>query len=269
MMNVYMTKVNELIAERDAFMEDYNKKASVYEEQYNNYIKAYEAWRESIIEKVRNIINDANEDIDIRFDSYDGYNIKIKYGGYSSDVALKWDITINYNKETGNVTYASNSWSGMDITTPEKIANLEYSVNLIKNITDIDWKDIAVTFDDNKPNRNDFVTTKAPERCNRNWDKEIFFAMINAYKNANVIFKGVNEYGYDAYYKVIKETSKRYIVVMRGRHGVEECKKDGTLADYVNNMIQNEYSAFGISKNKFYDRVYDKKAVLGVGMIEY
>ncbi len=56
MMNVDMAKVNELITERDAFMEDYNKKASVHEEQYNNYIKAYEAWRESIIEKVRNII---------------------------------------------------------------------------------------------------------------------------------------------------------------------------------------------------------------------
>ena len=268
-MNVDMTKVNELIAERDAFMEDYNKKASVHEEQYNNYIKAYEAWRESIIEKVRNIINDANEDIDIRFDSYDGYNIKIEYGRYSSNVALKWDITINYNKETGNVTYASNSWSGMDITTPEKIANLEYSVNLIKNITNIDWKDIAVTFDDNKPNRNDYVTTKAPERCNRNWDKEIFFAMITAYKNANVIFKGKDECNDDVYYKVIKETAKRYTVIMCGNYVAEAYKKDGTLTDYVNSIVQNKYYAFGISKNKFYDRVYDKKAVLGVEMIEY
>lgn len=268
-MNIDMTEVNKLIAERDAFMEDYNKKASIHEEQYNDYIKAYEAWRESIIKKVRNIINDANEDIDIRFDSYDGYNIKIEYGRYSSNVALKWDITVNYNKETGKVTYASNSWSGMDITTSEKIANLEYSVNLIKKITTINWKDIAVTFDDNKPNRNDFVTTKAPERCNRNWDKEIFFAMINAYKNTNVIFKGEDEYGYDAYYKIIKETAKRYTVVMCGKYGIEDGKKNGTLADYISTMVQNEYCAFGISKDKFYDRIYDKKAVLGVEMIEY
>lgn len=264
-----MTKVTALVVERDVFMEDYNKKASVHEEQYNNYIKAYEAWRESIIEKVRNIINDVNEDIDIRFDSYDGYNIKIEYGRYSSNVALKWDITINYNKETGNVTYASNSWSGMDITTSEKIANLEYSVNLIKKITTINWKDIAVTFDDNKPNRNDFVTIKAPERCNRNWDKEIFFEMITAYKNANVIFKGIDEYGYDTYYKVIKETAKRYTVVMCGKYGIEDGKKNETLTDYVNNMIQKEYCTFGISKDKFYDRVYDKNAVLGVEMTEY
>lgn len=268
-MNVDMTNVNKLIAERDAFMEDYNKKALVHKEQYDNYIRAYEAWRNEIAEKVRNIINDYNEDIDIRFDSYDGYNIKIEYGRYSSNVALKWDITINYNNETGKVTYASNSWSGMDITTPEKIANLEYSVSLIKKITNINWKDIVATFGDNKPNRNDFVTTKAPERCNRNWDKEIFFGMITAYKDANVIFKGIDEYGYDAYYKVIKETAKRYIVVMCGSYGVEECKKNGTLADYVNTMIQSEYCAFGISKDKFYDRVYDKKAVLGVEMIEY
>ena len=268
-MNVDMTKVNELIAERDAFMEDYNKKASVHDEQYNNYIRAYKTWRNSIAEKVRNIINDYNEDIDIIFDSYDGYNIKIEYGRYSSNAALKWDITINYDKETGKVTYASNSWSGMDITTSEKIANLEYSVNLIKKITTINWKDIAVTFDDNKPNRNDFVNTKAPERCNRNWDKEIFFAMINAYKDANVIFKGTDEYGYDAYYKVIKETAKRYTVAMLGRYDIEDSKKNGTLANYVNDMIQSEYCAFGISKDKFYDRVYDKKAVLGVEMIEY
>ena len=268
-MNVDMTNVTALVAERDAFNEKYNTASAMRDEQYERYVNAKYEWEENIRQTVINaIMDETDENMDIRFSSWDDYEVIIEYGRYG-DVALKWDYTITYNPDTKEVTYRSNSWSGADITTPEKIANLEYSVTIMKKIIAIDWKEIFATFDNDRPNIKEYVTTKVPTEGRKDWDKEIFFATIDAYKDANVLFQGKDESNDDVYYKIIKETAKRYTVVMCGNYVVEAYKKDGTLTDYVNNIIQNEYCAFGISKDKFYDRVYDKKAVLGVEMIEY
>jgi hypothetical protein len=264
-MNVDMTKVEELIAERDAFNEAYNTASAMRDEQYEKYINAKYVWEENIRQTVINaIMDETDENMDIRFNSWDDYEVGIEYGRYS-DVALKWDYTITYNPDTKEVTYRSNSWSGADITTPEKIANLEYSVNIMKKIIAIDWEEIFATFDNNRPNIKEYVTTKVPTEGRKDWDKEIFFATIDAYKDANVLFQGVDETGWDVWYKIIKETPKRYTVVVCNRTDVEVGKKDGTLKEY----IDAKYNSYGISKDKFYDRVYDKKAVLGVEMIEY
>lgn len=67
-----------------------------------------------------------------------------EHNKFDSNVALSWNWEVSLDDE-GNIVKDSGSWSGLKITTPEQIADLEESVRVIKILNNADWDTILHT----------------------------------------------------------------------------------------------------------------------------
>ena len=132
------------------------------------------------------------------------------------------------------------------------------------------WEVILTTANTNYPKFDDYYTEPDPDRDAPNWNKELALATVEDSIGQNVLIKGraAKDYG-ERYYKIIRQTPKRYEIVTIPPYAVDEVLKgniDKSIADVV-----NDYSRFtdGISKDKFFDLVYYSNIENGIDTLEY
>lgn len=270
---VYQSRVDEVIARRDAWQKEFDAKRAIYDEQHNAYYNACKDVIESKKNEIRNAIGRENysERLNIRIDMWDMNKIEIRIS-YADDIfnkakALSWNYDVDVNTD-GTVIKKSSSYSGLQVITDEQVEDLEITLNLIKALNKIDWYDIVKSLYVDYPVWSDYITAKQPEVIN--WTKEITFASIADTIDKNILVKGTGTRGGTIYYKVIRATTKQYEVISIDGYYVDRAKNDDN--DTVEKCVErymNTYHTNRISKENFYDRVYEYKTDKGVAVLEY
>lgn len=72
------------------------------------------------------------------FQRTDDICISINNGRPQSNQALNWQIDY-IRKDDGSIFVETNSWSGLDVTTIDKISDLKESVRVIEKLSKINW----------------------------------------------------------------------------------------------------------------------------------
>ena len=244
------TKADEIRAAKDAWDAEFEKANNEYEDQEQNYRYALYTVMENIEQGIRDKLSDLNiENLTIEADPYGGRfgsefhtDIKFKYGRPSDNkTSLRWDAKI-YLNNSGEVMKETGSWSGLEATTPELIADLKNSVQVIERIMNMDWQEIILDAETKRPNYKDYITKTRPNRGNRpKFEDQILEATIDDIGGTNTLIKGNNNnYRRPGWYKVIKATPKRYTVSFTPDNYLGTERQEWT----INNTFQMDKTKF-------------------------
>lgn len=262
MVTIKETRVDDIRAAQQKWDSDFEQSVNAYNKMEYDYDMAIETVMEQIETKIRAELGVTDDDLlEITADAYGGKfggkyrtGIKYKYGApFDKKSALNWHIDI-YLNDDGEVQKETGSWSGLEVQTPELLADLKYSVSLIEKIMNLDYQKIIMDAENARPNRDDYITGKRPNRGNRpDFDKQIKEATIEDIIGTNTIIKGepVPASGYRkgsiGWYKIVSQTPKRYTVAYAPNYLIND--KDG-LERALN-------YTFTVNKDKLYDVIND------------
>ena len=226
MMTIKETRADDIRAAKQKWDSDFEKAYTNYDKMEYDYDMAIETVMEQVETKIRAELSVTDDDLlEITADAYGGKfggkyrtGIKYKYGApFDKKSALNWHIDI-YLNDDGEVQKETGSWSGLEVQTPELLEDLKYSVNLIEKIMNLDYQKIIMDAENVRPNRDDYITMKRPNRSDRpDFDRQIKEATIEDIIGTNTIISGsaVPSSGYRAvsgWYKILGQTAKRYKV---------------------------------------------------------
>lgn len=90
---------------------------------------------------------------------------------FADNVALSWEYQASLGRD-GEVLRETSSWSGMKAVTPDQLADLEQTLNCLKELAELDWKKLL---DVTMPSLKDYITTLDPsyERDKPDFDSEL------------------------------------------------------------------------------------------------
>lgn len=148
-MKITATKKDDILRKR----EEYDAESKILEDKIkqdeSRYNEARFKTKVDLEKKVSSLIGPTT--LGLTIDAAEGWlgrsgweinvraNDRVKF---DDNVALAWNWEVKLDQE-GNIVKDSGSWSGLKITTPEQIADLEESVRVIKILNNIDWSDIV------------------------------------------------------------------------------------------------------------------------------
>lgn len=271
--NIKEDKRADVLARKAAWQKDYDTKKAIYDKQESDYNEACYEIEQGTISTIKSFLGNVPENLSIDVTKrFRGYQVSIEYdnaGIFRDTTALHWHFRITLNKE-GTVEKETGSWSGLQATTPEQLNDLRESVRILGVLNEMPWEVILTTANANYPKFDDYYTEPNPDRDAPDWTKELALATVEDSIGQNVLIKGraAKDRG-ERYYKIIRQTPKRYEIVTIPPYAVDEVLKgntDKSIADVVNN-----YSRFtdGISKDKFFDLVYYSNIENGIDTLEY
>ena len=120
------------------------------DEQQMNYRRAALDVKERIEKTILDAIGDTTLEIEVRVEQGWGddgeYQASIRANDrdhFDKNRALSWNYDAKLKK--GQLEYESGSWSGLKVTTPEQLADLEESVRILKKLQTIPWGTILKT----------------------------------------------------------------------------------------------------------------------------
>ena len=255
MITIKETRVDDIRASKQKWDSDFEQAYTNYDKMEYDYDVALGQLMENIETQIKLELGITDDSLlEITADAY-GNNklrskyrtgIKYKYGApFDKKSALNWHIDIYLNDE-GEVQKETGSWSGLEVHTPELLEDLKYSVNLIEKIMNLDYQKIIMDAENVRPNRDDYITMKRPNRSDRpDFDRQIKEATIEDIIGTNTIISGsaVPSSGYRAvsgWYKILGQTAKRYKVTF-----VPD--RTGTL---TNQQLRDGLDSFEFQVNK-------------------
>lgn len=265
---------SDVLARKAAWQKDYDVKKAIYDKQESDYHEACYAIEQETINVVKSYLGNVPENLSINATTrFRGYEVRIEYDSanlFRDTTALHWHFRIALDRE-GNINKETGSWSGLQATTPEQLNDLKESVRILTILNDMPWDVILNTANNNYPKFDDYYKEPDPSRGAPDWNKELTLATIEDSIGQNVLIKGRNANGGrgEVYYRVIKQTPKRYEIATISPYAVDEVlsgKVNQSMAEVV-----SYYSRFtnGISKDKFFDLVYYSNTDDGVKTLEY
>lgn len=151
---VYATKSEDILRRKEEYDSETRKYSDVHEAQMKAWNMAVEEERRALEEEVKKLIGPTTlKELSVIAET-DWYNhsrysstssrfwrVRVRANEnikFSEETSLAWHIEFNLDSE-GNVEKDSGSWSGLKVTTPEQIADLEESVRVIKILNSADW----------------------------------------------------------------------------------------------------------------------------------
>lgn len=198
--------VAEAIKARDEYIAEYTVASRIYNEQCDALKEAVRVWTDRIENRIREELG--CDYLSIKVNSWldNSFEARISNETYPNreTASLVWSMDINV--KDGELRISSNSWSGADFTTAEKIADMEESIKIIKKIHAIDWVELAK---DKKPDYKDYVTARwVPNETNK-YVAMVEEAIIEETMAERKIIKVVNRCTVD-YISIVKATEKQY-----------------------------------------------------------
>lgn len=218
--------VSDIERQRDEARKRYLNQKSRYNSQRSEFQEKMDEVKDNIKDTILRKLNSAASpgfmkyvSIDVKNSLRDNFDIDVNYAYNNSgdkNISLRWQWSVTVSKD-GTVDKESNSWSGIQATTPENIDNLKQSLEVMKVLVSIDdkeWYDILTT---PSPKYEDYVTQDVDTFNESDYERRIDEAKLRNAIGTQTAFKlydGNGEYYFkNSYVQIIRETPKRYTVV--------------------------------------------------------
>ena len=180
-MRIISSRLDDVRLEKEEYERDYAEKKAAYDEQRAAYTRATRAVLSNIESALlQQIQSRTSQNVKVKAER--GYSfrnpneslIEVRVYAEDSGWPLRWTWYASVDPVTGEVVKDSNSYSGIDATTPENIQMLKESLDVMDYlVNDVDWNTLLHT---QLPSGKDYFTMKEPEQ--RNFAKQEKEALI-------------------------------------------------------------------------------------------
>ena len=218
-MKITSSRLDDVRMEKEAYERDYTEKLARYDQEYSSYWNAQREILDNIEAALLQQINartsqeievSATQDYSYRYPQESYVKVRVKAEDRAWPLQWTWEASIS--PDTGEVVKESNSYSGIEATTPENIRLLRESLDVMDYLVNkVDWNTLLHT---QLPNKSDYIKSKQPER--RNFDKAEADALIADCIGEPILVKCAvtgDTYIKDSWVKFISQTSLFYNVI--------------------------------------------------------
>ena len=143
-------------------------------------------------------------------ENYQTAEIRVDYGENrvsDESLPLKWRWSFKVNSR-GQTSRESSSWSGLNATTSDHIAQLRQSVNALEALSNLDDERLVKLAFQNAPAYDEYVTQKVDMLD----ETEYVYKKLDALAGEDVFLAGDERWYGEYYYKIVKDTGKQYAV---------------------------------------------------------
>lgn len=149
-MKITATRYEDLQKARQEYDDETKRMSDIINEQEREYRHKLREQESDVEKKVADMIGATTLQLQINVDPYPRYGTKgnwtirvtaNEHTKFEDNVALSWNWEVSTDSE-GNIVKDSGSWSGLKVTTPEQIADLEESVRVIKILNNANWEEL-------------------------------------------------------------------------------------------------------------------------------
>lgn len=146
LMKITATRYDDIKKQRDDYDAETDRMHGLMDEAVDRWRTDAKKAKNNLEQKISDLIGSTTLSLSIRADTYsdDRWTIDIQANEHrqsDDNVALSWEWRVSLDDD-GNIIKDSGSWSGLKVTTPEQVADLEESVRIIKILNNIDWAEI-------------------------------------------------------------------------------------------------------------------------------
>lgn len=142
--------------------------------------------------------------------NYRSAEIRVDYGEHrvsDESLPLKWRWSFKIDSK-GRTSRESSSWSGLNATTSDHIAQLRQSVNALEALSNLDDERLVKLAFQNVPAYDEYVT----QEVDRLDETEYVYKKLDALAGEDVFVAGDKKWYGEYYYKIVKDTGKQYAV---------------------------------------------------------
>lgn len=234
------------IDEQERVREDQKRKYNVERKSATDAVAAYV--RAQIVGATsEQFANDLRVFVDVdkwASENYQTAEIRVDYGELrvsDESLPLKWSWRFKVDSK-GRTSRESSSWSGLNATTSDHIAQLRQSVNALEALSNLDDERLITLAFQNAPAYDEYVT----QDVDRLDETEYVYKKLDALAGEDVFLAGDEKWYGEYYYKIVKDTGKQYAV------------EEWYLA-YPSRMHDREHSEFMLYDTRRYrkDKLYD------------
>lgn len=246
-MKITANRKEDIIRRRDEFD---RRKAEVKrqaEEEYQRFREAEYVVTEGAKKELEDMFAKFNfDDLEIRVEEgrfrAPGISVTIRVNDrdhFNKNKALSWNYDARLGSE-GEVIRETSSWSGLQATTPEQIADLEKTLSAIKMLAGLDWEKFL---NRTMPNWEDYVKTEMPEDLkNRpNFEQELKDAeledIIGKRKMIECKHFDSSWYNGNVFVAIVKATPSQYTII-------ESPSRKSSLTDEDSGYLYDPTEAF-------------------------
>ena len=177
-------------------------------------------------------------------ENYQTAEIRVDYGENrvsDESLPLKWRWSFKVNSR-GQTSRESSSWSGLNATTSDHIAQLRQSVDALEALSNLDDERLVKLAFQNAPAYDEYVT----QDVDRLDEMEYVYKKLDALAGEDVFLAGDEKWYGEYYYKIVKDTGKQYAVEV-------------WYLGYPNNFAGRDRAEFMLYDTKRYrkDKLYD------------
>lgn len=200
------------VDEQERVREDQKRKYNVERKSATDAVAAYV--RAQIVGATsEEFSNDLRVFVDVdrwASEDYQTAEIRVDYGENrvsDESLPLKWSWRFKVDSK-GRTSRESSSWSGLNATTSDHIAQLRQSVNALESLSNLDDERLVKLAFQNVPAYDEYVTQKVD-----NVDEmEYVYRKLDALTGEDVFVVGEPNMYSQYYYKILKDTGKQYTV---------------------------------------------------------
>lgn len=253
-MRIYSGRYEQLLREKA----EYDRKNNEYDNAMDVAWRKYESAKDDIIQPIVDKVKQGLEkfnllEIEVSGGTRYGENIEIEVkcneiSNRKESHSLRWTYDVWFNRSTNEVEQESNSWSGVNLTTPDQLADLKQTVQAVEFLQSLDW---ASMLSQELPNRRDFTEgIERPDNQYRDFTSELKEAKFDECVGEQVAIRGyaTETSGYrentKGYYVLTGATPKQYkcyfiadwsIAYVMNR---DNCSKEEAIATLSENVYE-------------------------------
>jgi len=232
-MKIISSRLDDVRMEKANYEREYEEQKSRYDEQNAAYTRATREVLDNIEAALLQQINartsqkvrvNARRDFSYRDPSESLIEVRV----YAEDPGwpLRWNWQASVSQVDGTVVKDSNSYSGIEATTPENISMLKESLDVMDYLVNqVDWDALLHV---QLPKGSDYFTTKRPER--KSFDKAEKDALIGDCMGQPIVVKCMvdgDARSSHRWVKFLHETSSFYTVLtVSAYHPAEEIESN-------------------------------------------
>lgn len=200
------------IDEQERVREDQKRKYNVERKSATDAVAAYV--RAQIVGATsEQFANDLRVFVDVdkwASENYQTAEIRVDYGELrvsDESLPLKWSWRFKVDSR-GRTSRESSSWSGLNATTSDHIAQLRQSVNALEALSNLDDERLVKLSFQNAPAYDEYVTQDVDKLD----ETEYVYKKLDALAGEDVFLAGDKKWYGEYYYKIVKDTGKQYSV---------------------------------------------------------
>lgn len=254
---------DDIIRRRDEYDAAAARNKAKTDDAAQRFSDAQDSVFQEVENEIRRQLGDRIGNLDIQVYTRFGNNLSVDIRNSNGsprrepNASLTWSWSARINKE-GEVIKESSSWSGLEATTLEQIADLKLCVEQLEAINTMDWQALL---DKTLPSWKDYQVTDLEDIGQRpNFDQELAEADIEDMVGTNTLVKmsqGRNYRG-QVYYQILRDSGSQYAVKEIPASYVEQVNSGkpvngmGGAITTVADLVENYGTAIRVRKANFF-----------------